>query len=132
MVTTSHTFVLLAVVALLGAGCVSSAARPANVPGDAVQIPGIKGTKIWQHCSFEGPSGTTRCQIFNGKGLVFHDDVFVPYIGDAPRNQADLRVRPIGGEEWVQLENGTILIPQREFGRIKRFLDWDRGLSPRP
>ncbi len=122
---------LAILVAFATSGC-GRVERPTNIPVDSTRIPGVKSTDFWQHCSFDRQSGNTRCKIFNVNGLLFRDDVFVPYVGERPTSDADLKIQPHGGNEWVDLANGTTLIPQSQFERIKRFLDWDRGLAPRP
>ena len=128
---TNCVVVFLAILVAGGAGC-SLPKRPENVSVDAVRIPGIKGTDFWQQCSLQQTTHVVRCQIFNGVGHVLREDVFVPYIGSLPSEQRDLKIVPRGGNEWVELENGTILIPESQFARIKDFLDWERGLKRRP
>lgn len=107
------------------------APRPVNVPAQAVRIPGVKGKDFWQYCRMQDSAGT-YCQIFNVNGEVLYEDTFVPYLGSAPKDAADLKIVPRGGAESIALENGTILIPQGQFAHVKSFLDWQRGSSPRP
>lgn len=114
-----------------GIGC-GPGLRPNNVPESAVRIPGVKGADFWQHCWFEGGSGMTQCRVYNAGGVVLREGVFIPYLGESPKSQADLNILPKGGNEWIDLSDGTVLIPQREFGRVKHFLDWQRGLADRP
>jgi hypothetical protein len=112
-------------------GCGSSP-RPHNVPEGAIRIPGPKGADFWQHCSFDSSRARTNCRIFNAAGAVLREGVFIPYTGNAPNSQSDLNILPKGGNEWVELSSGTILIPESDFARVKRFLDWQRGLAERP
>jgi hypothetical protein len=58
----------------------------------------------------------------NTVGLVLKEGIFVPVIGDAPRDSRDLALLPTGGNVWVKLRNGTILIPKEEFEDVKTFL----------
>ena len=106
--------------------------RPGNVPEDAVRISETKGTDIWQKCFYDEQGGGVRCEIFNTGGDLFHNEVFVPYVGDMPRSQQELQIVPRGGPDWVELANGTILIPRSQYDRIKNFLDWMNGKRSRP
>lgn len=105
--------------------------RPKSVRADAIYIPGINGTAIWQQCSSPKVSGRLRCQIFNGKGEVFRDDDFVPYTGSLPGTRTDVRIVPRGGTEWIELADGTILIPSSQIERVKHYLDLHVRTSPR-
>ena len=120
------TLEIVVLVALTFWGCIPSKPRPSNVPSDATLIPASKGAGVWQHCTMN-PQATVQCKIFNRNGLILYDDVFTVYSGKSPISPADLRIASKGpevGEQWVRLENGTILIPQSDVAEMTRALDW--------
>ncbi len=119
--------ILAAVLLLVAASaCGREQARPAGIPQDAVKVIGTKGTGPWQWCGLR-TDGTVHCKIFNVKGDLISDDEFVPYSGIVPKSHADLRISPRGDAQWIQLENGTILIPRSNRAAMTRFLDWVTG-----
>jgi hypothetical protein len=98
--------------------------RPTNVPGDAIYVAGPKGAGVWQACRFNQDTSKTRCQIQSADGTVIYDDDFVAYSGPQPLSNDDLKLSPAGGDQWVKLENGTILIPKADEAELRSFLDW--------
>ena len=64
-------------------------------------------------------------------GCNFEDGIFVPVAGDAPRDSGDLDLLASGGNVWVKLRNGTILVPAAEFEDVKTFLV-RAGVLPNP
>jgi hypothetical protein len=65
-----------------------------------------------------------RCQIYNVGGDIIYDDIFVVYSGEPPRTAADLKITPRGGDEYIRLENDTILIAQKHEAQLRDGLDW--------
>lgn len=99
--------------------------RPASVPADAVLVQLAKGG-VWQRCELEATTGKNRCQIFNWKGGLMYDEIFLPYDGGTALGTSDLRIPryvPAVGPDWVCLENGRILLPASRFEQLKAFLD---------
>ena len=74
----------------------------------------------------------TRCRITNLVGATLSEGVFVPAIGASPKSRDDLRIVPEGGNTWIQLANGTILVPRTDFGDHKRFLERSGRIPKRP
>lgn len=110
---------------LLVLSCTTANDRPNNVPTEAVKVIGAKGTGPWQICSFTANSNdSVRCQIYNTKGETLYDDVFVVYSGKEPKSATDLKVSSKGGDQWVKLENGTVLIPKSQKEEMTKALDW--------
>lgn len=120
---------MLAVALALLSACSKQPLRPANVPAAAVKVTGPKGAGPWQFCEFTG-SKAIRCQIFNIKGNVLYDGTFVVYSGRQPDAPGDLKISQNGGDQWIRLENGTILIPEKKQAEMTRFLDWLFGKRP--
>ncbi len=118
--------VLTAVLLLAASDCAQQAARPAGIPQDAVKVTGTKGTGPWQWCEFKTDSAV-HCKIYNVMGDIISDDEFVLYSGVFPKSIADLRISPRGDAQWIQLENGSILIPRSNQAEMTRFLDWVTG-----
>jgi hypothetical protein len=99
--------------------------RPPGVSLTATLIHAPKGAGVWQECRLENDG--VRCKIANRKGLVIYDERFAVYSGHAPREISDLKISSQGGEQWVLLANGTILIPTSDEASMRRFLDWTFG-----
>jgi len=74
------------VLALEGCG----PARPSNVPGDSVFVPGMVGW--WQRCSYDPKLDADHCQIFNAGGKVLYDGLFLPYDGGKPAQESELTI----------------------------------------
>jgi hypothetical protein len=103
--------------------------RPPNVPNTATPVSMPWGYD-WNDCWFDSSQSVSHCQIFNKNGDVLYDDVFLPYEGNGPTSADALKIRRnqgAGGEEWIYLENGTILIPRSRYDKIKKGLDWQTG-----
>ena len=99
--------------------------RPPSVPSDAVLVQLAKGG-VWQHCEVEASTGKDRCQIFNWRGGLLYDEIFLPYDQGPSVTTSDLRIPryvPAVGPDWVCLENGRILLPASRFDELKAFLD---------
>jgi hypothetical protein len=71
--------------------------------------------------------GATHCKITNRGGLVIYDEPFAVYSGQTPSGVSDLRISDKGGQQWILLDNGTILIPTSDEAGMRRFLDWYFG-----
>jgi|SRR5580704_5308190 hypothetical protein len=85
--------------------------RPANVPKTATPV-SIPWGYDWDYCWFNTGQNISRCQIFNKNGDLLYDDAFLPYEGKGPISGDDLKIRRNqdgGGEEWIYLENGTMV-----------------------
>jgi len=111
--------------AVFCASCSREKPRPANVPVDAILIGAPKGAGVWQCCSLDGVG--VRCQIFNRSGLVLYDEPFVVYSGRVPSTSAEAKPSEKGGEQWVRLRDGSILIPTSRQEQMRRALDWQFG-----
>ncbi|WP_031497556.1 hypothetical protein [Bryobacter aggregatus] len=99
--------------------------RPQNVPTDAVLVQLAKGG-VWQKCNVASATGKNRCQIFNWKGELLYDEIFLPYDQGPTIEFSDLRIPKYAaavGPDWVCLENGRILLPESRFEQLKEFLD---------
>jgi len=108
--------------------------RPANVPSNATLVDQPKGG-LWQHCIFDPQTNTDRCQIYNWRGGLLYDEVFLAYDGTGAVVQADLRIpgyAALSGPDRVCLANGRILIPTSRYEEVKRYLDWVTGKRPQP
>jgi hypothetical protein len=105
--------------------------RPANVPIGAVRIPGPKGMDLWQVCQIDDAE-VVRCEVFNVGGKVLSQGVFVPCIGKPPRSLEDLAITPKGGNVWVTLENGAVLVPKESFEEVLEFLVRMRVIASDP
>jgi hypothetical protein len=99
--------------------------RPPGVSSTATLIPATKGTGVWQECWLENEG--VHCKITNRKGLVIYKERFAVYYGKAPKETSDLKISDRGGEQWILLDNGTILIPTSDEASLRRFLDWHFG-----
>jgi hypothetical protein len=102
--------------------------RPPTVSPTAILIHAPKGSGVWQECRLD--RGTVHCRISNRKGLVLYDEPFAVYSGQIPIQSADLEISDRGGEQWILLHNGTILIPTSDEAGMRRFLDWYFGKRP--
>lgn len=103
--------------------------RPPNVPKNATPVSALWGYD-WDYCWFDMKENASHCQIFNRNGDKLYDDIFLPYEGNGPTSPDDLKIKHDqhgGGEEWIYLQNGTILIPRSSYGRIKNGIDWQNG-----
>ncbi len=98
--------------------------RPSNVPPQAVYVSGPKSRGDWEWCWVDRRQEANRCQISNVGGDVLYEGVFLPYEGNEVVPEAKLKITQHSGPQWVELENGTILIPGSDYPQIKRFLDW--------
>ena len=99
--------------------------RPAKVPSDAVLVQLAKGG-VWQRCEVASTTGKIRCQIFNWKGGLLYDEIFLPYDPGPALRASDLKIPPYVpavGPDWVCLQNGRILLPTSRFEQLKSFLD---------
>ena len=103
--------------------------RPPNVPKDATPVSMLWGYD-WDYCWFDEKDNASHCRIFNKRGDKLYDDVFLPYEGKGPTSADDLKIRrnqDDGGEQWIYLQNGAILIPRSDYDGIKKLLDWQKG-----
>jgi len=108
--------------------------RPANVPSDATLVDQAKGG-LWQHCIFDTGAQANRCQIYNWRGGLLYDEVFLAYDGGGAVTQADLKIpgyTALSGPDRVCLANGRILIPKSRYGEVRQHLDWATGKRAQP
>jgi hypothetical protein len=105
--------------------------RPENVPARAIPI-AIPHSYDWDYCWVDKTMNVNRCQIYNGDGLPLYDDVFLPYEGTGVVPEELLKISQKGGEQWIELQDGTILIPKSHYDQIKRLIDWLKGRRPNP
>jgi len=108
--------------------------RPPSVPKNAVPVSALWGYD-WDYCWFDEKDSVSHCQIFNKNGDTLYSDVFLPYEGKGPTSADDLKIKRDqegGGEEWIRLQDGTILIPRSGYDRIKKGLDWQNGKRAGP
>ena len=108
---------------LFSGGC--APARPKNVPGDAIWVPGGK-TEWWERCFYDKNQNFDKCQTFNANGLVLEDEVYLPYDGGRPAFSSELVIDPwagLAGPYIICLNNGRILLPQSHFASDKKFVD---------
>jgi hypothetical protein len=108
--------------------------RPANVPSDATLVDQAKGG-IWQRCILDTRATANRCQIYNWRGGLLYDEVFLAYDGGGIVVQADLKIpgyTALSGPDRVCLANGRILIPKSRYDDVKRYLDWATGKRAQP
>jgi hypothetical protein len=122
---------LLIFIALEGGCNRSGPTRPANVPSTATAI-AIPHGYDWDVCFTDQEASVNKCQIYNGNGVLMYDGVFLRYEGSGVVPQESLKISQNGGEQWIQLENGTILIPKTHFEQIHRLVDWLKGRRPAP
>jgi len=117
--------IVCTILALSLIGCSEPAGqlRPPGVSSMAKLIPATKGTGVWQECWLENEG--VHCKITNRKGL--YKERFAVYSGQAPKETSDLKLSDQGGEQWILLDNGTILIPTSDEASLRRFLDWYFG-----
>src|ERR1035438_9327358 len=99
-------------------GCTTNESRPVNVSSTATLIRATKGAGVWQECHIE--SGAALCKITNRGDIVIYSEPFVVYEGSKPERESDLSISEDGGEQWVRLRNGTILIPSSAEMEIDR------------
>lgn len=61
-----------------------------------------------------------------------YDEVFVRYDGVGVVPEKSLRIAQTGGEQWIELQDGTVLIPQSHYEQVKRLIDWLHGRRKNP
>jgi hypothetical protein len=109
-------------------------ARPKSIPEDSAFVHGGED-HWWERCSCDTKEDTNRCQVFNARGAVIWNEVFLPYEGGKAAKEAELQVdgeSRIAGPQYVCLKNGRILIPKSSFESFKEFLDRTYGQSKVP
>ncbi len=117
---------------LLIVSCKSDAPkRPAGVPAKATPV-AIPHSYDWDYCWVDKAMNVNRCQIYNGDGLQLYDGIFVRYEGSGVVQEEFLQISQKGGEQWIELQDGTILIPQSHYDQVKRLIDWLKGRRPNP
>lgn len=114
---------ILAYISIFSA-CRKQIIRPNNVPIGAVYIKGPHGAGVWHACQMTSYSTDVKCQIYNINGSIIIDDIFVVYSGQAPRTTNDLNISLDGGDEYIKLKNGTILISRKDEAKLRDGLDW--------
>jgi hypothetical protein len=128
---------ITAVTALLFLGMLTIGCK-GNMPKHPVGVP-AKATPIaiphgydWDYCWVDKTTDVNRCQIFNGNGVLMYDGIFLRYEGTGTIPEESLRISQKGGEEWVELQDGDILIPKSDYEQIKRVIDWLKGRRKTP
>jgi hypothetical protein len=133
----SQALSLLCLIALVTGGCgrAPEAKRPRNVPTGATLAPGSKVGGWWHYCEFAETDHQSHCTIWNAGGLILYEGVFLPYDRE-PLEARDLKVvyNPRWGDpaQFICLENGRVLIPASDFGRLSTFADWMTGKRTTP
>lgn len=98
--------------------------RPANIPQFATYVAGPKGRGNWTWCSVGDERQANICHICNVQGEVLYEGVFLRYEGTGVVPRQNLKISQRSGPQWIELDDGTILIPGSDYPQIKRFLDW--------
>lgn len=127
------------VIAVLLSSCACrtsfSPVRPRNVPQTAIFALGNKGIGWWHDCTFNETDGHPHCTIWNRKGSVLYEGIFLPY-DRMPLAANELKPtynpRFADNSQFINLQNGRILIPGSDFERLARFLDWGNGKRRSP
>lgn len=99
--------------------------RPKSVPPDAILVSSGKGG-WWKRCIYDEKRDVDRCEVFNWRGGILLNEVFLPYDGGPPIPKAELRIsrKPREPVDYsIELENGRILLPQSRFKKLKAFMD---------
>jgi hypothetical protein len=124
---------LLGCAAALSLACCHDASprRPQNVSVKATPV-AIPHGYDWDYCWVDKTVNVNRCRIYNGDGLILYDDIFVRYEGSGVVPEDSLQISQKGGEQWIELQDGVILIPQSRYGQVKRLIDWLKGRRPNP
>lgn len=105
------------------AGCISSPPRPSGVPERAVRIARSGGHDFWQFCSISTERGRDlECTVTNALGTILAQGKFVAAVGAVPETEQDLLILPEGGNNWIVLRNGAILVPEDGFQQHVEFL----------
>jgi hypothetical protein len=118
----------------------STPKRPANVPANAVWIPGppvvldLSRRGDWLGCSVEGNSN--RCVVTQSSGAVEYDGLFSPMEGHGPVTEEHLRFSAKKSSDlWVylnqasrnvpvvRLQDGTVLLPVNGYDELKNWLE---------
>ena len=108
--------------------------RPANVPASAVFASGGK-VGWWHYCELSTAEGQAHCTIWNMGGLVLQQGVFLPQDRRAlTREEIKVIDNPRWGDnaEFINLQNGRVLIPASDFDRLSRFAEWLEGRRSSP
>ena len=126
----SSIWMILSVLAV--AGCRSGPKRPSGVPPEATAIP-IPWGYDWDYCWVDKVKNVNKCIIYNGGGEILYGGVFLRYEGTGviPADQLKINTHH-GGEQWIELQNGVILIPESNYAGIKKFVDWIKGKRASP
>lgn len=113
--------------------CGSAApARPANVSPRAVFLP-IYRSGMWIHCWLDATIHMNRCLFYNGVGQPLpsggamkgiDDNVFLPYDGQGPVSEAELRHLSLQVTQLnvVMTTSGRVLIPRVDYGWFKEYV----------
>jgi hypothetical protein len=96
--------------------------RPDNVPASATLVL-QRFDAFWQYCWLDHNANKNRCKIFNRVGGVIRDEVFIPYSGDGPIPESRLKVGKGGDVDYVELQDGTFLIPENGYQEIRKELE---------
>jgi hypothetical protein len=99
--------------------------RPDEVPKAAIPVL-VMGGYDWAYCWVDKRENVDRCKIFNRGGDVLFDEIFLPYRGGKPVPAADLKIKRdqgVSGGQWIELENGVILVPKSRHDRVREIID---------
>jgi hypothetical protein len=126
------------ILALLGCACGCQNAdpkRPDNVPQAAIFAPGGKVGGWWHYCEFNSSKGEAECSIWNGAGLVLYSGPFLP-LDRKPLKADELKLiyNPRWGDDaqFINLQDGRVLVPASDFDELSRFGAWLAGTGPNP
>jgi hypothetical protein len=121
---------------LLTFGCAAGLPkRPANVPSNATFAPGGKVGGWWHYCEFGNSDARAHCAIWNKGGLVLYEGIFLPQ-DKQPLSAEELKV--VYNSKWgddaqfINLQNGRVLVPASDFDRLTQFAEWLQGKRSSP
>jgi hypothetical protein len=112
-------------------GCRYTPTRPANVPANATPI-AIPHGYDWDYCWVDKTLNVNKCRIYNRGGDFLYGGVFLRYEGTGVVPEEALKITQHGGEAWIELQNGVILIPESNYVRVKNILDFMNGRRSHP
>jgi hypothetical protein len=115
----------------LATGCHNTPTRPANVPANATAI-AIPHGYDWDYCWVDKNLNVNECRIYNRGGELLYGGVFLRYEGSGVVPEEALKITQYGGEQFIKLQNGVILIPASHYVAIKNNLDWINGKRDHP
>ena len=123
--------------------------RPSNISASGIFIErGSVPFKLsmhgdWLDCWRDARIGADRCRLTDEKGVLKFEDTFLPYQAHALVPEVELEIDPKKtGHLWIGvttqnvslpiifMQNGEILLPQSEYQKAKKIVDfWVNGHS---